>query len=217
MFFSIFRNFGAITGFPAQWIIFKRKTYYEDKKSQGRYVKGGALIVSNHFNALDYLLNAFLLYPRKLNAVAAEFAFRKPIMRFFMKFIGGIEANRITKSPRFVLESIKVLKKGQLVQIFPEGHNTDDGTIKAFYPSCIVIALKAKVPIVPIVSDGNYGLFKRTHVIIGKQIDLYDYLETEKYTRNDIDRLNDIVRNKVLALREELDARIKAEKQKGQC
>ena len=212
MFFDIGRLLGIISGFPLQWLFFKRKTYYEDKKIQGRYVRGKALIISNHFNALDYVMNSFVLFPRKLNVVASEFAFRNSFMRFLMKFWGGIEANRITKSPRFILESAKVLKKGQIVQIFPEGHNTDDGTIKAFYPSYIVIALKAKAPIVPVISDGNYGPFRRAHVIIGKPINLYDYLRSDKYTREDIENLNKIVRDKVLDLREELDRRIKNRK-----
>ena len=212
MFFDIFRVIGIITGIPAYWILFKRKTYYEDKKYDHRCTDKGALIISNHYNALDYVLNTPIFFPRKLNVVASEFSFRNPLMRFLMKFWGGIKADRITKNPSFILKSARVIKKGHIVQIFPEGHNTDDGTIKAFYPSYIVIALKAKAPIIPVISDGNYGLFKRTHVIIGNPINPYDYLESEKYSREDIQRLNEIVYQKVLDLRKELDVR----KKKGQ-
>ena len=131
-----------------------------------------------------------------------------------MKFWGGIEANRVTRSMRFVSQSIREIKCGHLVQIFPEGHNTDDGTIKPFYPSYILIALRANAPIVPVITDGNYGLFKRVHMIIGDSIDLSQYLSDSKAKKEDIARLNDIVYEKVLQLRKELDRRVEGDKER---
>lgn len=132
-----------------------------------------------------------------------------------MKFWGGIECNRVTRSPRFIIESVRELKKGHLVMIFPEGHNTPDGKIHPFYPSYITIALRGDAPLLPVISDGNYGLFKRVHVMVGDPIDLKQYLTEEKPTREDIDRINGIVYEKVLALRAELDRRVQADKKKG--
>ena len=214
MIYEIFRWIGVITGYPFKWLFFKNKTYYESEKAPKR-VKGGALIISNHFNPLDYVLNVFLFFPRKLYVVASEHAFKNAFLRFGMKFWGGIQANRVTKSMRFVSQSIKEIKKGHLVQIFPEGHNTDDGTIKPFYPSYILIALKANAPIVPVITDGNYGIFKRVHIIIGEAINLSDYLSSEKASKEDITKLNDIVYKKVLDLRAELDLRIESNRKKG--
>lgn len=206
-FYELMRWFGVISGYPAYLVFFKKKVYYEDKRSSNRHVKGGALIITNHFNPLDYVSNVLLFFPRKLYVVASEHAFKNKALRFGMKFWGGIEANRETGSMRFVIESIREIKKGHIVQIFPEGHNTPDGTIKEFYPSYISIALRANAPIVPVVTDGNYGLFKRTHVMIGKKIYLSDYIKTEKYTKEDVTRLNTVVREKMLDLRDQLERR----------
>ena len=205
--YEIFRWLGVLSGWPFHWVFFKRKTYYEDKSVQGRRVKGGALIITNHFNPWDYVHNVFFFFPRKLYIVASEHAFKNKLQTFGMKFWGGIKCDRRVKSMRFVKESVVELQKGHLVQIFPEGHNTDDGTIKAFYPSYILIALRAKKPIIPVVTDGAYRFTKRTHLIVGKPIDLYEHLESEKYTRQDIDRLNHMVRQKVLELRQEMERR----------
>ena len=213
-FYDFMGYVGTVTGFPAQWIYFTRKVYYEDRKDQGRYIKGGALVISNHYNPLDYVSNVGLLFPRKLDVVASEDAFRNKLQTFGMKFWGGIKCDRRVKSMRFIPESVKRIQRGRIVQIFPEGHNTPDGTIKEFYGSYILIALRANCPIIPIVSDGNYGLFKRLHVIIGKKIWLRDYLDHEKYTKEDILRLNDMVRNHVLELRQELDRRVEADRRR---
>lgn len=211
--YDIFRWIGVVTGYPFKWLYFKNKIYYETENVPKR-VKGGALVISNHFNPLDYVLNVYVFFPRKLYIVASEHAFKNAFLRFGMKFWGGIQANRVTKSMHFVTESIREIKKGHLVQIFPEGHNTDDGTIKPFYSSYILIALKAKAPIVPVITDGNYGLFKRVHLMVGESIDLSAYITGPKATREDITRLNDMVYDKVLRLREELDRRIEADRKK---
>lgn len=205
---EFFRILGVITGYPFNWLFFKRRTFYEDPTAKRR-PKGGNLIIANHYNPLDYVAGCFIVFPRKLYVVASEDGFRNPFRKYGMVFWGGIKADRTTGNMHFVAESVRTLRKNKLVLIFPEGHNTDDGTIKDFYPSYILIALRAKRPIVPIISDGNYGIFKRLSVIIGKPIDLYDYLPTGKHTREDIPRLNEIVHARVLELREELERRKK--------
>lgn len=204
----------VLMSFPFCWLLFKQKVYYEDKRVQNRRVRGGALIVSNHFCPLDYIMNVILFFPRKLYIVAAEMAFKNKLFRFSMKFWGGIEANRNTKSVRFIIESAKEIKNGHLVQIFPEGHNTKDGKIQPFYPGYVAIALRAKAPIIPVITDGNYGLFKRTHVIIGKPIDLRTYLNGESYTKEDMLRINEIFYQKALELQAELHRRIQQGRQK---
>ena len=206
--FTFFRWIGLVSGYPVQLLLFKRRTFYEDRAAVNLR-NGGKLIISNHFNFLDYVLTSFIVFPRKLNVVCAEFAFKSPIVRFGMRFFGAIKADRITRSMRFVDQCAETIKRGQLVQIFPEGHNTPDGEIHEFKHSYIVIAHRAKCPIVPIVSDGRYGLFKRTSVIIGKEIDLSQFISSDKRTptREELESANEYIHSKVLELRRELEVR----------
>ena len=73
-FHHIFRWFGVISGWPIQMVYFKRKVYFQNKNVQGRRIKGGALVISNHYNPLDFVTNAFMLFPRMLYIVASEYA-----------------------------------------------------------------------------------------------------------------------------------------------
>lgn len=213
-FFDLARWIGIITGLPFYWLFFKRKLYYEDKKVQGRKVRGGALIISNHFSPFDYVMNAVLFFPRKLCIITISLVFRTKFMRTLMKFWGGIEVNQESKSPKFIIQAAREIKSGNLVQIFPEGHNSPDGKMHPFYPSYVAIALRANSQIIPVISDGNYGIFKRTHVIIGKPIDPRDYLTGEKYTKEDMLRINEIIYQKAQELRAEIDRRIQEDRKK---
>lgn len=203
--YEFFRMLGLITGWPLQALFFKRKTYYENKKEQGKRVKGSALIVSNHYNPFDYVMNVFLFFPRKLWIVLSEWIFQQSdFFEWGMKFFGGIRADRDTMGMSFIDKSVDVLEKGGLVQIFPEAHNTPDGEMHPFKPSYVLIALRSGEPIVPVITDGNYGVFKRAHIIIGEKIYLRDYCSGINPSREEIERLNDLVYNKCKELRAEL-------------
>lgn len=206
MFYEIFRIIGLVTGYPIQLLFFKRKTYYVDKKNT-QLLKGGKLIVSNHFGMLDYVLTSFVVFPRKLNVVASEMPFKSKLLRFGMKFFGAIEANRETKNMSFINKCADVLKRGQLVQIYPEGKNTPDGKIHEFKASYTLIAHRANVPIVLVITDGNYGLFKRTSVIVSEEIDVSKFMDVNSKTtkKEDRERLNNYIYTRALELRAELE------------
>lgn len=209
MIYSILRVYGLIIGYPLQLLFFKRKTYYEDESCKRSFKKGGKLIISNHFNLFDYVLTCFIVFPRKLTAVASEDPFKSKITRFGMKFFGAIEANRVTKSMRFMDSSAEVIKNGQLVIIYPEGRNTPDGNMHPFKHSYLVIAYRAGAPIIPMVTDGQYGVFKQAHVLIGKEIDVSEFFEPGKRTpsREELKAANDHVYAKMQELRVELERR----------
>ena len=206
MFYEIFRIIGLITGYPFQLLFFKRKTYYVDKKNTHIF-KGGKLIVSNHFSMFDYVLTSFIVFPRKLNVVASEIPFKNKLLKFGMKFFGVIEANRETKNMSFINKCANVLKKGQLVQIYPEGKNSPDGKIHEFKASYTLIAHRANVPIVLVITDGNYGLSKRTSVIISEEIDVSKFMDinSKNTKKEDRERLNNYINTRALELSAELE------------
>ena len=207
---EFFRWFGLITGWPVQFVWFTRKTYYEDRKRQGRIVKGGALIISNHYNVLDYICNVFLFPFRKLYVVFADFG---KWARWGMTFFGGIPVDRSSFHMPFVHTSVELLKKGKIVQIYPEARISKDGKMLPFKPSYITIALRAGVPIIPVIIDGNYGIFKRAHVIIGVPIDLGGRCENPEHpTREELRVINEEIQAKCHELKAELDACVAGKK-----
>ena len=212
---DIFRWFAIIQGFWLYWLFFKRKTYYEDGNSRhkARRFKGGKLIISNHKSVLDFMLNMYVVLPRKLWVVASEHAYRNKLQGFGMMFFGGIPCDRRIRSMRFMEKSAEVLKKGGLVQIFPEGMERYDGQVGPFFQSYLVIAHRGNAPIIPIVTDGNYGFFKRTHILIGNEINVRDYIKTEGpiIPREELAAANEAIHARFLELKADLDARVAEE------
>ena len=213
IFREFFRWLALITGWPMQFLLFKRKTYYEDPSEKNRRLREGALIISNHYSVFDYMMNMFLFRGRKLHVVMIDRMYKKS--KYFhigMDCFGGICANRDDMGMKFIDQSVRVIEKGGLVQIFPEAHISPDGNMQSFKRAYLMIALASDAPIVPVIIDGNYGLFKRAHVLIGKKINLSDYSTDLNPTREEISRLNGIVEDKCRRLKAELDRRIALEK-----
>ena len=213
---EFWRWHALIHGWPLYKLVFKTKIYYEDEQTkENKRIKGGALIVSNHYSGLDYFITFFKYFGRKIHVIVLEEVFKKTaFLRWALSVIGAIRADRDVKRMRFLDEGISVLKNGGILQIYPEAYVTLDGKIHDFKPTYVLIALRAGVPIVPLVVDGRYGLFKRAHATIGRSINLNELCGEKDPSKEEIERLNKLVRDKVVELRADMETRISAEKRK---
>lgn len=207
---EFFRWLALVTGWPMQLLLFKRRTFYEDPSVPVRNIRGGALVISNHYSVFDYIMTMFLFRGRKLNVVMIDRMYKKS--KYFhigMDCFGGICANRDDMGMRFVDESVEVIENGGLVQIYPEARITPDGEMHGFKTAYLMIALRSDAPIIPVILDGNYGLFRRAGVIIGKPIRLSDFNKSLDPTREELVAMNRAVEDKCRELKAELDRRVR--------
>lgn len=214
LFYESLRWHTLIVCWPIYRTVYKTRVYYEDEKTkENRRIRGGAMIVSNHYSGLDYIVTLYKYFGRKIYVIMLDYMFRKSaFMRWSINIMGGIPADRDEQRLRFMDEGIRLMKKGRVLQIYPEADSAPNGRIQAFRPTYILMALRAGVPIVPLVVDGQYNIRTRAHALVGKSIRLNDYCRTTDPSREEIEQLNDIVRNRIIELKEELDRRKAAEK-----
>ncbi len=183
---------------PVQLIFFKKRIYYEDKKDTSRFIRGGALVVSNHRSLMDFMMAIFLFPFRKLYCLMSELIYSHGwIISALTTVMGGIKIDRRNYDFSFINKSVDMLNKNKLLAVYPEGKvNKNNGLLK-FHPTYILIALKSGKPIIPINTDGTYFIKKRTRVVIGKKIYLSDYCNSTNPTKEEIEYLNNIVKNKI--------------------
>ncbi len=73
---NLFNAFVRVTAYPVQLPVFRTKIYYENKNSQGRHIKGAAIVISNHTSVWDYAVWMFVFFSRTLRAQMAEVLFQ---------------------------------------------------------------------------------------------------------------------------------------------
>ncbi len=103
---------------------------------------------------------------------------------------------------------MQTLRQGGIVGIFPEGRLPVKGEYHPFAPSTALIALRAGAVIVPMVTDGSYGLFKRAHVLIGKPMDLRTLTAEERPSSDELARLTLLLEQRNAELLEHLARRM---------
>jgi len=195
----LFYLLGYILAWPVQFIYFKKKIYYEDKKEQGRFIKGGAIIISNHRSFKDYMMYMYVFFFRKMYCLMSELIYQKGrILAFLVTSLGGIKVDRFSFDMSFIGKSVDLLsKKKKAIVIFPEAKINKEKKLQRFTTSYILMALKANVPIIPVYTLGKYGLFRRSRMAIGKKIYLSEYCNNTNPSKEELEYLNKIVVNKI--------------------
>ena len=187
---------GKIPLWPIQWIYFRKRVYYEDKKVTNRILKGGQIIISNHKGLMDFPMAMFLFPFHKLYCLMSELVYgHGKLLAFLTNIVGGIRVDRKNYNFDFMDKSLELMEKKKLLIVYPEGRVSTTEKVYQFHSSYILIALKSHSPIVPIYTDGKYKFKNRCHVVVGKAIHLEEYCKTENPSKEAF--LNDLVRKKI--------------------
>lgn len=213
----LFTGFVKVTGWPIELAIFRNKIHYEDKKAQSRKIKGSAIIISNHTSVMDYAQTLEVFFGRYIRCLTADLMFnRSKGMGWLLRHLGMVKISRESKNFSFIEESLDILRKGGVIQVYPESYIPKPGqkTPLEFKPSAAYIALLSRSPIIPVYTDGNYFGKGRANIMIGKKIDVNELIDENLDTQENIKRINEYVRNKIIELRDETERKKEQSKKK---
>ncbi|MFF4486220.1 lysophospholipid acyltransferase family protein [Streptomyces sp. NPDC001544] len=123
---------------------------------------GAAIIAGNHLSFADHFLMPAILKRRITFLAKAEY-FTGPgvkgrLTAFFFRSAGQIPVDRSGKEAgqAAIREGLGVLRKGELLGIYPEGTRSHDGRLYKGKVGVAVMALQAGVPVVPCAMIGTF-------------------------------------------------------------
>jgi 1-acyl-sn-glycerol-3-phosphate acyltransferase len=133
-------------------------------KGQGNIpAGGGVLLVSNHVSFLDVF---FLGIPlsRPLNYMARSTLF-VPFVGMLIRSVGGFPIQREGIGASGMKETLRRIKAGGIVALFPEGTRSPDGELGPLKPGIASLASRLGVPVVPVGLAGLYETWPRSHLV----------------------------------------------------
>ncbi len=158
------------------------------------------VLVSNHRSHLDPVCTLHALRPKlRYGFVMKRSLSLIPIWGWFIWLNGYVPIDRGShKRGKDQLETpARYIRRGRSVMIYPEGHRAPDHRFLAFKKGAVVLALRAGVPILPVVVSGTGRLWPKNSVFIrpGKvRVEVLPPVPTEGVTMDDRERLLDVLK-----------------------
>lgn len=147
--------------------------------------QGKLIVCSNHSHIFDPILLA-IIYPEQLHFMAKIELFKNKFLSYIFRKLGAFPISRKETDLSAIKNALRVLKQDKVLGIFPEGTRVTEFDLKNAKPGTALLSVKSKSPILPIYIEGNYKIFSKIRVYIGKPIEFSDYygkrLNNEEYT-----------------------------------
>lgn len=171
--------------------------------------QGPLIVASNHFNNADPpLLGATL--PRRLVFMAKHEMFQWPVLGLMTRLAGAFPVRRSEADLGALREATSVLRRSQVLAMFPEGTRSKDGKLHKAEPGTALLALRSEVPVLPVAIAGTEDVvllrlpldllrLRRPHVrvVIGHPFFLPP---VERITAEEVKRCTDLIMGRIAAL-----------------
>lgn len=137
--------------------------------------EGACLLCSNHISNRDPFYLAVKVRHRYIHFMAKVELFRFKPLALFMRGLMAFPVDRGHSDLAAVRTSLKLLKEGHILGVFPQGTRSRDNRRTPMLNGVSMIALRARQPVIPVYIGGPYRPFHRIPVRFGPPVDLSDF------------------------------------------
>jgi len=143
--------------------------YPQSQTGRENIPEGPCVVCANHSNYIDAVLVAFALgWKHFVHFLAKVELFRIPIFGWYLRRLQAVSIDRGKNDVAGVRASMKYLKRGEKLLIFPEGTRVSEDDAVAAKSGAVRMAAKLGVPILPVYVPRNKRIFRKVHIRIGR-------------------------------------------------
>lgn len=160
------------------------------------------VVVSNHQSFADIPLISHL--PWEMKWVAKKEIFKVPFVGWMLRLAGDISLDRQDRrsGARMLMSAVRYLSLHCSVIFFAEGTRSPDGRVGRFNDGAFAVAVKAKIPILPVVVEGSRNCLPKRSWKFGPpqtiRLAVLPPVETTGMTMKDVPALRDHVRDAII-------------------
>jgi 1-acyl-sn-glycerol-3-phosphate acyltransferase len=119
---------------------------------------GSLLITPNHQTYADPPLVSIPVR-RPVHYMAWSKLFEVPLFGWFIRRLRAFPVDLEGRNSRAARESVRLLRAGQVLMIFPEGERTITGELGHFKPGAFRLAVSAGTPVLPVTITGGHQVW----------------------------------------------------------
>ena len=163
---------------------------------------GAAVLVGNHYRIWD-IVHMACTTKEKVHFIAKKELYKSKFLAYLCNKVEAIPVSRDGNDAAAIMTALRYLKKGEKISMFPEGtRNRTDAELLPLKGGAALFAIKARVPVYPVMCLRKTRLFCRTKIVVGDPIDLSSFYDM-RMTAEDYAAAEEIVREKMLASKHE--------------
>ena len=115
---------------------------------------GKFVLVANHLSVADPpLIGAS--FNRRMAFLAKQELFTGRFTGWFLRKLGAIPVTRGRMSREILRSTERLLEKGEVLAVFPEGARSSDGQLGPAFAGAALIALRNQAPVLPVAISGT--------------------------------------------------------------
>ena len=132
------------------------------------------ILVGNHSHMFDPMLIGYPVFRYAVHFMGKKELMNNAILKAICERVQMIPVDRHNMDMGAIRTSLKVLKEGHVLGIFPEGTRYKEGVMQDMESGAAMIALRSGCKMLPAYISRKPALFKRTHVYFGDPIAVKD-------------------------------------------
>lgn len=137
-------------------------------------VSGAAILAVNHRSNWDVLVVGAKI-PRKLRFMAKSEMFSNRLFSWILHHVGAFPIQRGKGDIGAIKGALTILKQDEVLLMFPEGRRIRDGARVHAKTGVAMLAVRGKVPVIPVSVSGNYHFRGHVALQIGKPVTFEAY------------------------------------------
>ncbi len=175
---------------------------------------GPCVLVGNHYRIWDIVHMAFTT-KEQVHFITKKELYKNKFLAYLCEKVEAIPVSRDGNDAAAIMSALRYLKKGEKISMFPEG--TRNRTKEELLPlkgGAALFAIKARVPVYPVMCLRKSRLFRRTKIVVGDAIDLSGFYGT-RMSAEDYSAAEEIIRNAMLSTKREGIVRYGSKKERA--
>jgi len=155
--------------------------------------KSTYVIISNHQSILDILIINCLRY--RFKWISKIEVMKRPVLGWYLKMAKYITVDRGNKESKeeMIEQSYNLLRRGTSIMMFPEGTRSINCEIGFFKRGAFQLAIRASLPILPVLIDGTGKILPKHGLIFGTghriKVKVFDPVPPGSFNTDDPDTL----------------------------
>ena len=176
---------------------------------------GPCVLVGNHYRIWD-ILHMACTTKEKVHFITKQELYKNKFLAYLCNKVEAIPVSRDGQDAKAIMMALRYLKKGEKISMFPEGtrNKTKDVELLPLKGGAALFAIKAKVPVYPVMCLRKTRPFRRTKIVVGDAIDLSEFYD-RKMTAEDYAAAESVIRERMLAVKHNYIRMLEQKKKKG--